>query len=358
MKKIGFFVESPNYGGGERILGMLIDSFSKCGYIIELYTYNVEWYRTKQHNGINVIILDTQPTGLNKIKAYQELKHIFKSNRPNAIICFHLAYAEVAIWAAKALNIPFILSERCDPKEVPVSFIHRNLRKIIFSKADGVVFQTVDVQNYFSKRIRNNSIVIPNPVIDDDLPVLNDNNSCKKIIVSSGRLSPEKNFGMLINAFSRANTHDYSLVIYGDGPQRSVLEELIRRLKIQDRVHLPGNVSKVVDYISQADIFVMPSNYEGMPNSLIEGMAMGLACISTDFFSGGARALIHPDYNGILIPVGDTTALINALNKCINNPQYKVKLKKNAMDVRKSNSKEIIIPKWIDFIEGITKRLL
>ena len=124
----------------------------------------------------------------------------------------------------------------------------------------------MQVKQYFSKSIQKKSIVIQNPIMDDNLPVANDN-SAEKEIVAVGRLSIEKNYKLLIRAFAELNIPEYRL----------------------------------------------SSNHEGMPNALIEAMAMGLACISTDFSSGVARALITNNENGIIVPVDDLFSLKNAI---------------------------------------------
>lgn len=349
MPTIGFFVDRVSFGGGERILMMLIESFKRLNYIVNLYTYSNEWLKFKD-NRIRVFELKEKPVGKYKLRSFIELNRKLKQTCPDALICFILGYAEVAIWAAKLQKIPFIVSERCDPKELPTSKFHRVMRNIVFSLSDGIVFQTEEVKRYFSNRIQKHSIVIPNPVIDDNLPL----NEQKKVrchkIVSSGRLSSQKNFRMLIEAFAKSQTKDYILTIYGEGPSREELEKLIKDLQVSDKVRLPGKVDKVVNFISNAEIFVMPSNHEGMPNSLIEGMAMGLACISTDFFSGGARTLIKSGHNGILIPVGDTNALTKALDDLIADDALRTKLQTNAIKIRQTNSKDTIIPIWTSFI--------
>ena len=356
MKRtIGFILVNTKFGGGERILWMLMNEFKLRGYEIEIYTYNPEWI-TSQNDFNNVILLKTPPIGFNKYTSYKELKCILAKNRPDYIICFSLALAEIAVWATKANNIPIICSERCDPAEIPepgVRDIHRWLRLISFSLASGVVFQTEEVQKYFPKLIQKHSCVIPNPIIDNNLPPLAINR--KKKIVSTGRLSKEKNFEMLIRAFSKITSSDYTLTIYGEGPQRDYLENIIGELNLSDKVSLPGSVDRVIDHISDADIFVMPSNHEGMPNSLIEGMSVGLVPISTDFASGGARSLITNGINGFLIPVGDESALTDKLDYLINNPDIKERIRKKVNQIRQTHSKEAIIPKWIEYIESLSK---
>ena len=158
---------------------------------------------------------------------------------------------------------------------------------------------------------------------------------------------------MLIQAFSELNLEDYTLSIYGDGPLYNKLYSLIDSLHKHTQIKLEGKVSSVLEYIKDADIFVMCSNHEGMPNALIEGMAMGLACISTDFPSGGARALITNNENGIIIPLNSKEALKDSILRLINDESLKLHIKCNALKIRKTNSKTVILPQWINFILSI-----
>ena len=352
-KNIAFLVGNLAFGGGERMLWMLMRELTRRGYDISIYSYNEDWQTQTEFNDVH--ILKVLPTAKNKLISYFELKKTLAEYRPDCIISFSLSLIETAVWAARANGIPIICSERCDPAEVPdpgKRDIHRLLRRLSFRYASGVVFQTEDVQKYFSKAIQKHSVVIPNPVIDNDLPCYGESDIEKKI-VSSGRLSPEKNFEMLIRAFAALGNNEYTLTIYGDGPLRTNLEKLIDDLGISSRVFLPGRVERVVDYIAKGDIFVMPSNHEGMPNSLIEGMAMGLAPVSTDFASGGARALIKNGVNGFLVPVGDTDALTNVLKDLIDNPNKKKNIKAEAIKIRETHSKDLILAKWVDYIEKL-----
>ena len=355
-KRIAFFVNQISFGGGERIINMIIDQIRLRGYEVYVYTYNPQWAETD--NVFNKLrILSHRPVLGSKFKSFQELKKILKEDSPDCLISITLAVSEIAVWAAHAVGIPFITSERCDPWQIPEPnkrIMHRWLRLLTFAMSDGIVFQTNKVRDFFPNFIRKHSRVIHNPVIDSSLPAPCIATEVRKEIVSVGRLSPEKNFGMLIDAFSKLKNADgYTLKIYGDGPLKNSLQQQIDTLNLSGRVLLMGKVNRVVDHIYNSDIFVLPSDHEGMPNALIEGLAMGLACISTDMRSGGASELITDSENGLLIPVRDTEALVTAIDRLIKDEGLKNRLKKNAIKIRETHSKDIIIPLWIDYIEQI-----
>ena len=172
-------------------------------------------------------------------------------------------------------------------------------------------------------------------------------------IVASGRLDPQKNFSLLIEAFSMVLKEiniSVTLKIYGEGPQRNTLQSQINELQLGDKIILEGSVSDLHDRINGAALFVLSSNYEGFPNVLLEAMAMGLPVISTDFQSGITRELIGRE-NGIIVPVGDVRALKSAIVKILNNKIYRLKMRKNNPYVREQYNIDTIIKKWLKIIE-------
>ena len=356
--KISFVVGNPARGGGERVQNLLIDEFFSKGHEIILYTWETIWEEYKSRVPYTVNILKKAPIGISgKLLAFKELKECLKDDFPDCLIVFSLELAEIAVFSAHVNNISIILTERCDPYVLPKSLVHRMLRNIAFSLSDGVVFQTEEVRNFFNKRIQRKSIVIQNPIIDDNLPNIVYSDVLKEI-VAVGRLSNEKNYEMLIRAYAAVydKISDYKLRIYGSGPDYEYLYNLVDQLDLKSKVFLMGNVDRVVDHICKSDIFVMSSDHEGMPNALIEAMAVGLSCISTDVRSGGAKALISHGYNGLLVPVGNQHALENAILELATNRTLASQVKRNARLIRITNAKERILPIWLDFVSSCIHR--
>lgn len=352
--KIGFLVESVNFGGGERVLHSLMKEMNSAGHEIFIFTWNPDWQLQKHEVPFKIFVLNHPPIGLmGKINSYRSLSKSLKINLPDCLIIFSLHAAEIGVFAGISSGVATILSERVDPFFFPRKKIHRVLKKVIYSLANTIVFQTEKVKSYFSQRIQKRGVVIPNMIMDDNWPHEISLNP-KKEIVAVGRLSEEKNFEMLITAFSETNLTDYVLRIFGEGPSEKKLEELIQHLNLREKVILEGKVENVKDYIIASDIFVICSNHEGMPNALIEAMASGLACISTDFRSGGARALIQDRVNGILIPVKDKDALRDALLYLNANPVFKKALKENALKIHQTHDKKFITQKWKNVIMSVT----
>lgn len=353
--RIGFLLGEIKFGGGEKVLQTLINEFHSLGNEILIYSWDQEWRHQKSSLTFEISVLDNPPVGLlGKFKAFHELNKSLRENRPDCLIIFSLALAEVGTFSARFLRIPVLVSQRVDPKFFPRTHIHRFMRKIVFLFSNKIVFQTEEVRKYFSKRIQRKGVVIQNMIMNENIPLANHSNYTKEII-AAGRLSEEKNYPMLIKGFALANLTDYKLRILGEGPQMEELQALILKLDLENRVTLEGYVDDVMSFFKSADIFVLTSNHEGLPNVLIEAMAAELACISTDFNSGGARALIDHGVNGVLIPVNDVIALKEAILFLVENPTLKEQIKLNAGNVRIKNSKKEITPLWVELIKSMIK---
>ncbi|MBX3497331.1 MAG: glycosyltransferase [Parvibaculum sp.] len=133
-------------------------------------------------------------------------------------------------------------------------------------------------------------------------------------IVTVGSLKPQKNHALLLNAFSRLHRPDLRLMLVGAGALEGELKDLARRLGIEDRVIFAGFRSNPTPFYCSADLFVLSSDHEGMPNVLNEALACGMKVVSTDCPSGPAEMLKDGQY-GTLVPVGDVEALAIAMNE-------------------------------------------
>ena len=147
---------------------------------------------------------------------------------------------------------------------------------------------------------------------------------------------PQKNQKMLFRAVKTVleKYPEYQLVIYGEGPMREELEGYAKELGIEKYISLPGSMADVHDRIKDAEIFVLSSNFEGMPNALIEAMCLGLPVISTKV--SGATDLIKDYENGLLTELNDQKELETAMIEMIENPDLAEKLAKNAIELNDS----------------------
>lgn len=246
-----------------------------------------------------------------------------------------------------------VFAERVDPAVYPANIA--KLLKKYARKADGFVFQTEDARAWYGDSVKDiKTAVIPNAIN----PVFirpKYAGEKRKVIAGAGRLNDQKNFSLLIGAFAQIAPEfpDYNLVIYGEGEKRRELEKLVEELGLRERVSLPGNIQNIADEMEQNSLFVLSSDYEGMPNALMEAMALGLPCISTDCPCGGPRFLIQNGENGILVPVGNEEKMTEAMRRVLEDKMLKEKLAKNAVQIQERLTSDKIYGEWEKMILSI-----
>ena len=131
-----------------------------------------------------------------------------------------------------------------------------------------------------------------------------------------GRLAPQKNFALLLDAFARIAADDDTLTILGEGPERAALERRAADLGISARVRLPGHVDPLEPWLARADALVMSSDYEGVPAVIIEALAAGIPIVATDCCVSMTDLLGHGAL-GRIAPVGDAAALAAAMTAIV-----------------------------------------
>ena len=190
-----------------------------------------------------------------------------------------------------------------------------------------------------------NSVIIPNPVT-----VACHASNTQPRIVSVGRLTPQKNQKLLIDAFKQiCNSYpEHTLSIYGDGELKEKLSKMIVDYGIDNKVFLHGNIENVHEEISNSELFVLPSNYEGLSNALLEAMIIGLPCISTD--CAGSSEYIVDGKSGLLVPVNDRDALVTAMQKMLDNEELRQRCQKGAKNIIKRVDKDVVLKKWFEII--------
>ena len=162
---------------------------------------------------------------------------------------------------------------------------------------------------------------------------------------------------MLIKAFEQVvkKYPQKTLVIYGDGPYKEETLQLVNKLKLNEKVYLPGDVLDVAKKIKDAAIFALPSDTEGMPNALMEAMALELPCVATDCPCGGPKTLIQDGVNGFLCDVNDVDTMADRIIKLIEHPELAKQIGEKAGEIRKTCCIEQISARWREYIERTCK---
>lgn len=314
MKKIMFYINAIHHGGAERVMVNLASEFVKNGNECVLVTSFTDSWEYSFDSRVKRISLFEKPLRnfiVRNIRLIANLRKVIKEENPDTILSFMAEPNFRSIIACCGLNVKRIISVRNDPNREYPNFLFRFFAKALFRFADHVVFQTEDAQRWFPKSIQQKSSVILNPVADEFFSTHFEGE--RHDIVTTGRLVSQKNHKLLIKAFAQiANMIEDNLYIYGEGELRQELETLISDLGLKNRVFLPGAVKNVADTIKSAKLFVLSSDYEGAPNSLMEAMALGIPCISTSCPCGGPRMLLNDDF---LVDVNDDVQLGDKLLK-------------------------------------------
>lgn len=351
MKKLGIICGTLSRGGAERVAINIAEYMKNHGIEIYILTAGRAEDEYEVPIGIERIVLNNHVNKfLSVINSIIVLRKMIKKYSLDTIIIMGVPLCIYSIPGSVHTGTKIIVSERNDPHHFAGKKIVRIFSRFLMRFSDGFVFQTNDAKKYYNKIRKGRGIVIPNPLMADRLPVRYEGFR-EKIIINIGRLEQQKNQKILIQAFSQIAQKypGYRLIIYGEGSLRETLENEIKKYRQQDRIFLPGNYEDIHEKIRKASVFVLCSDFEGMPNALIEAMALGIPCISTDCPCGGPRELIKDGVNGILIPVGDVKALKEKIEYFINNPDVSAACGRNALAIREELHMDNIGKLWYTY---------
>ncbi|PKM68173.1 MAG: glycosyltransferase family 4 protein [Firmicutes bacterium HGW-Firmicutes-2] len=355
--RILFVVPGMGYGGAERVISILSNAFVTKGDSVKIINFDKEGITAYHLNAkVDLYKLGNMNTkSLKSIVSFiNNLRSMIKAYNPDVIISFINDVCAITALANIGLKYPLIYSERNDPRFINNSLKEKSYGFLVKSLTDGFVFQTNGAKNLYSKKVRNRSAVILNPIQMDAFPKCWQGER-EKLIVSVGRLHPQKNQKLLIKAFSNiADAYpDYIMKIYGEGPLKQELINQIHELELSERIFLEGNVENILERIVSAEIFAYSSNYEGLPNALMEAMVLGIPCISTDCSPGGAAMLIENEKNGLLVPIEDELALTNGLDYLLKNKEAASRMGACAINLVNEVNEEHIVREWQSFIQRI-----
>lgn len=345
--RVCFFIGTLGNGGAERVVSILTRHLAQMQISVEIVLYYdaVPFYDI--HPDVKVTYVERETGSRNILKNILWLRRYFTRNA-DIVISFLAQFNMVALAAAFATGIPVIVADRNDPRHMPKQAPVRLARNLLYHLAKVVVVQTQHNKAYFSKALQKKCKIIYNPVDLQDKKGMALGTEKKKRIVSAARLMKQKNQLMLIDAFARVKKvyPDYTLTIYGEGPFRETLEKRILELKLSDSVFLPGKVQNVFDCIADAQMFVLSSDFEGMPNALIEAMCLGLPVISTRV--SGATDLIQDGINGLLTDVGNTEQLTDAMRRMLADADLRQNCAQEAVKLNDMLNTDRIITKWFE----------
>lgn len=331
--RIAFLSYNMINGGAQRVLSILGSELAKEHEILFILGSRCE-NEYKFSEKIKVVSLfdeNPKPKILNKLSLIKHIRSFLLEFNAEMAIPF-MGFAEETYIACLGTHIKYVSAIRNNPSSSPKSKIRRKIRDYLVSVSDACIVQNREQQVYFSERIQKKIFVLPNPVGDDYINASDHEYRSILRIVTLGRLREQKNHKLLIDAFVDVMDElpeDCKLDIYGVGPLRDELQTLIENRNAQNRVRINGFCSDVISVYNEADLFVLSSDFEGMPNALLEAMTLGVPCISTECPTGPSD-MIENNVNGLLVPVGDRKSLSNAILRISNDTELARRLGINA----------------------------
>ena len=315
MKHIVFAISSLHGGGAERVVSVWASALAERGYRVSVLVYARLENEYPMSEKVEVYPIAASEEECNALPMYKRLSRFrkaLKERKPDLVISFLPVVQVYVALASIGLRIPRVETVRNNPWRGEL--LKTKFEKLwlwCFKSCQALILQSEDQKPFFSKAVQKKSVVIPNPI--NAFYVENgktEYNAASHKIVAAGRLAKQKNYKMMIDAvkFVSEEYGDVSLKIYGIGELEEKLNAYIREQGLEDVVRLMGRSNELYNVYKDVDLYVMSSDYEGMPNALAEAMAIGLPCISTDCKTG-PRDLINDGENGYLVPCDDAEAL-------------------------------------------------
>lgn len=347
-KDIVFVGNALANGGAARVMCVLAQEFTNRGMAVGVAAYKAYVGEYPLASAVAKEYGPAESGTTSKLRCVKWLRAVAKRNPAAVIISFEYFVNMQTILACAGLPNKVIVSERNDPSRVGNEWDW--LRDRVYRRADMLVCQTRDAANYFSDKVRK--CVILNP-LKADLPEPYEGER-RRAVVTFCRLEKQKNLGMLLRAFAEfSKAHDdYTLEIYGDGGERDSLISMAEQLGIADKTLIAPGRSDIHEVVRDATMFILPSDYEGLSNSMLEAMAIGLPVICTDCPCGGARMVIKQGKNGFLVPVGDCGALVDRMNDVVGGDFLLKRLPLGSVRLKDGLNAGSIASEWIEVIKG------
>jgi glycosyltransferase involved in cell wall biosynthesis len=285
------------------------------------------------------------------------IRKTIKAVAPDVIISFTDTTNITALLACARLGVPTIVSERIDPSEHNIGWARNVLRHCTYPLAKILVVPSRRVADYFPRSLQSKIRIIGNPI---PMPAMRAQQSVpsdgRNRVIAVGRYEPQKGFDHLIEAFAliAASYPNWDLSIIGEGSERVALEQQVRRAGLETRVELVGLVPNVCEELARSHVMAFPSRYEGFPNALAEGLAVGLPAVGFRGVSGVEELILH-DQTGLLMDQSSGAAgLAAALSRMLADSQYRAKLGDAAQRHVQRWAPERIFALWKDVITEAT----
>ena len=358
MVNIVFITSSLGFGGASKMLVFTAESLAARGHRVCIANINNTNDVTNIKRDVSDNIRVVEIAVRNRKKQILDIAKISREFSADVIIGFTSVPSMIAKIVGSLLRIPSIMSERGDPTKTSSRTLKCILQNYIVNRSNGGVFQTEGAKALYGKRLQKRGTVIPNPIFIDGEINYVDPECREKSVVSVGRLDNyQKRYDIMLDAFKifSASHNDYVLKLYGKGSDEELIRSWAKERGIEEKVKFMGISMSPMTDISRDGMFLITSDFEGISNSLLEAMAVGLPCVSTDHTPGGARLLIKDHENGLLAPIGDSEALAKAMCEFADNSELAKTCGENAKQVLIRFAPEKIVDSWENYINNVCK---
>lgn len=351
--RIAIVAHGLSDGGAERVAALVANYYSKRGHdvlFLAVYSPN-KVYRLD--SAVKYMYINAQYT--DKIRKFlcrsYQINREIKRFKANVAVSF---IRNESIYSSIFKTVPFIYSLRIDPEHACGTLIDKITCYLAFSVASKVVFQTPAARDFFPKKIREKGVVIANP-LTRNLPYW-DSQNCEKAVITACRLTEQKNLPMLISAFAAFHEKhpEYSLKIYGDGELLEDLKAFAKECGVEESVFFPGYAKNIHEIMAHSAIFALTSDYEGLSNSMLEALAIGVPTVCTDCPPGGAALYIKDGINGMLVPVGDRMELSKRLCRLAEDKELCLRMSEESRKIREELDIDRVLKQWENILESGT----
>lgn len=353
--KIVFLVINMGSGGAERTAAMLSKFAAKHGHDVTILSIaNMAFYEIDENVkfvtlNVPIIAKNVFEKIKNTLNRYIRVNAFLIKKKPDVVFSILPEPTKYLLFKKYAV----VTSERNNPATDgnPKTKIN------VFRKSDGIVFQTERARLWYPEDIQKKGVVIHNAVSNELAYTVIPATEREKKISAVGRLVAQKDYTTMLLAFKKVLVKfpEYVLEIFGSGTDEEKLKNFANEIGVGNKVLFKGAHKDAILQIANSSCYVMSSKYEGMPNALMEAMAIGLPCVSTDCPNGPAE-LIEDGVNGLLVPVGEVDALANAILRMIEDRSFAEKCGENAKKILETHSIEKIAKQYLDYIELVANK--
>lgn len=359
--KILFVIPTLGQGGAQKVLFNLAEDLScNSSSQVSIVTFGTADHAVLYESSSRVpvihleAIVGIKASWLSLLRSFTRLRKFIVDTRPDIVVSFQDIANYPALFACLFRKSSLVVSERQDLRYYRLARLRGAMRWCFYRFADAIVVQTEQVRDQLESVLDHKTHVISNPLCRAHNIAQPAESPCQKFrMISVGRLEKQKNYSLLLEAAAQVlRKHgNWTLHIYGEGSERLKLSDQIASVNMQSRIFLESFSTSIEEELARAHLFVLPSTYEGFPNSLAEATAAGLPCIAYSDVSGVSE-LVQNGENGILLAPDqrDKSKLADAIERLVVDNELRADMGRKGMINVEKYSNERILDQWLEVL--------